>query len=867
MNTRGRKIEFAEMANPHLRITGRITSKSTAKNKRALSLDSARLPHSEAYKKARRLSNAGQVQPSTPKTALDHGSKKQRPGPHTPSAEKATESDTSSLAENSPNQSKSCDIKTGRVRPSGRKCRPYEVMTESTVLNSPETEGGASTMSSPSVTMQTEQNPQESIPDETDRKRLLLASSSAESTPPVDVTTPVEPDTSKRSLRTNRSRDYKFLAGLCSENHLKRKFLESETTNRRSSDGNQVKSSGKNAKKARLEVEEKSSPETKASGSNFTKDDGVRTFKNKDGSVSNAEAENMSCPVTVKTEIDDETYSLIPSSPAVKLEETELLEAVEVASEVRGQSSAECSVKLEDTSDDVAQINSGEEEDTPPSTETNNTCAPLNSSCFEENNRRASSSAELKDLHSEADTKVSDIEPPQTDSQTPSKCPYKDPKLLCLIEKLNSGAKPPSCLSSPVAEVGSLLEERVYSEANSSHETSFEESCTPSAEVVTVKLEEMDVKPTCKELAITDDSNDHWNRSSSLDPSINGSAQHKPEPQEISRSRINARKSFELSLARAASASSSEGILTNSPPTASADYTWNSNIKLEKERKGRESRAASSDRLWNSDVKLEKERKEREKGKYGHPLKHFPSGEKCSCFATASPRCTSAEPLSDQKSVFVSHELDEYLASSPVQRESVQREPDEPEVDEIDGFTFLAFPSQNSLEKHMKKLNVNVLNMAASSSRRSADGLGFQSTFATSEAKAACRRKREFLLKSGKVKQFSLEALSELGLEIIINPSDLLSAEPSADESTSCTAKVTRRGIAKMGNEKRQPRKGKIYGRKVTGRFASKANIKYHVKKTSPDSIAQSNLKGKGQTSASLGAPPKKGLVYFVSGS
>lgn len=866
MNTRGRKIEFAEMANPHLRITGRITSKSTAKNKRALSLDSARLPHSEAYKKARRLSNAGQAQPSTPKSTSDHGSKKQRPGPNPPSGEKATESDTSSLAENSPNQSKSCDFKTGRVRPSGRKSRPSEVMTESTVLNSPDTEEGVSTMSSPSLTMQTEQNPQEeSIPDETDRKRLLLASSSAETTPPADVTTPVEPDTSKRSLRTNRSRDYKFLAGLCSENHLKRKFLESETPNRRTSDGNQVKSSGKSAKKARLEAEAKSTPEPKVSCGNFTKDDSMRTFESKDASVSNAEVENMSCPVTVKTEIDDEAYSLIPSSPAVKLEEAEPLEAAEVASEVRGQSPAECSVKLENASDDVAQMNSGEEEDTPPSTETDNTCAPLNSPCCEETYERTSSSAELKDIHSEANTKVSDIEPPQTDSQTPSKCPYKDPKLLCLIEKLNSGAKTPSCLSSPVAEVGSSLEEKVDSEANSSYETSFEESRTPGDEVVTVKLEEMDVKPTCKELAITDDSNDHWNRSSSLDPSINGSAQHKPEQQEISRSRINARKSFELSLARAASASSSEGVLTNTPPTASADYTWNSNIKLEKERKGSESRAASSDHLWNSDIKLEKERKEREKGKYSHPMKHFPSGEKCSYFATASSRCTSVEPLSDQKSVFVSHDLDEYLASSPVQRESVQREPDEPEVDEIDGFTFMAFPSQNSLEKHMKKLNVNVLNMAASSSRRSADGLGFQSTFATSEAKAACRRKREFLLKSGKVKHFSLEALSELGLEIIINPSDMLSAEPSADESTSCTAKVTRRGIAKMGNEKRQPRKGKIYGRKVTGRFASKANIKYHVKKTSPDSFAQSNLKGKGQTSASLGAPLKKGLMHFVS--
>jgi len=37
-----------------------------------------------------------------------------------------------------------------------------------------------------------------------------------------------------------------------------------------------------------------------------------------------------------------------------------------------------------------------------------------------------------------------------------------------------------------------------------------------------------------------------------------------------------------------------------------------------------------------------------------------------------------------------------------------------------------------------------------------------------------------------------------------------------------------RRGVGKMGDEERQPRKGRIYGRKYDGRFASKANVHYH---------------------------------------
>src|SRR6218665_2862004 len=867
MNTRGRKIEFAEMVNPHLRITGRITSKLTTKNRRALSLDGARLPHSEAVKKGRRLSNAGQTQPCAPGTDSDLGIKKERPDPsNLSSAEKAIESDTSSLAENSPNQSKSCDFKAVRARQNGRKSRPSEVMTESAVLNSPETDGDVSMSSCPSMTTtQSEQNQQpedQSFPEESHRKQLNFdPTSSVEITPPVDATTPVETDTSKRSLRTNRSRDFKFVAGLCSENHLKRKFLESETASRRTSDP--MKGFGKSTKKARLEGDERpSTHEAKVFGAKFTKDDCVRTFEIKDQCVSNCDAENTNCLVTVKAEIDDEAFHLIPSpSPAVKLKEAEPVEEemeMEDASEAKGDSSVECSVKLEKASDDVAQMNSVEEAENATSSLTgrNDAAAPVNSLCSDE--ETCSGGTDAKDIQlEEADIKAPDIiESPQADNQPPLKCPYKDPKLLCLIEKLNSGAtkkSPSPCLlnsspcllnsspcllnSSPCLLNSSpcLLnspEAKVNSEANSSHESSFQED----EAVVSVKLEEMEVKRNFKkEEEMTDDSDEDQsnNRLLSIKPSLNGLLQPPPRldhPSEISRRRINARKSFELTLSRAASASSSEGHLTSRPSS---------------------SLASVDDIAWNSDVvRLDKARKERETGKMDNWVtKHLAlSGEKSGGYIPmTSSHNTSTESLSEQKSVFVSQDLDEYLASSPVRRESDKMEPDEPEMDEVDGFTFMAFPSQNSLERHMKKLNVNVLNTSLSYSRRLGDGFSFQSNLASAaaasfEARAACRRKREALLKSGKVKEFSMETLSELGLEININPSDKPSAEPSADESASCTAKVTRRGIAKMGNETRQPRKGKIYGRKVTGRFASKANIKYHVKKTSPDPITQSNL-------------------------
>ena len=40
-----------------------------------------------------------------------------------------------------------------------------------------------------------------------------------------------------------------------------------------------------------------------------------------------------------------------------------------------------------------------------------------------------------------------------------------------------------------------------------------------------------------------------------------------------------------------------------------------------------------------------------------------------------------------------------------------------------------------------------------------------------------------------------------------------------------------RRGVGKIGDEQRQPRRGKIYGRRFDGKFASLATIHYHIKR------------------------------------
>jgi len=54
---------------------------------------------------------------------------------------------------------------------------------------------------------------------------------------------------------------------------------------------------------------------------------------------------------------------------------------------------------------------------------------------------------------------------------------------------------------------------------------------------------------------------------------------------------------------------------------------------------------------------------------------------------------------------------------------------------------------------------------------------------------------------------------------------------PGCDGGRAVLGRYPRRGIGKMGDEERQPRKGRIYGRKFDGRFASKANIHYHFKR------------------------------------
>lgn len=316
-----------------------------------------------------------------------------------------------------------------------------------------------------------------------------------------------------------------------------------------------------------------------------------------------------------------------------------------------------------------------------------------------------------------------------------------------------------------------------------------------------------------------------------------GKSNSSTEFQEIGKTRLHARKSLALSLARAAN--TSEKVPNNEVEKISLRPAHGVNA-VENASSG-----------------------QRDDGKPSLKMKFykFTNAGVPSEYATASklglgtaPAGRSAQQADRttiaRKSVFTSPELDDYLESNsrhPYVKEKEKAATAGPEIDEVEGFTFLAFTSERALEDYMKKLNAE---RVACGHFEEYD----QSQYASDEY-MACRAKQLALERAGKIRRFSAGQLSDLGLVIKLKPDYFPYPEPCPDEAAS-VGKVTRRGIGKMGNEKRQPRKGKIYGRKVTGRFASKANIKYYVKKRSPNSLTQ--IDKKNNTTGGNTAAPKQ---------
>lgn len=314
-----------------------------------------------------------------------------------------------------------------------------------------------------------------------------------------------------------------------------------------------------------------------------------------------------------------------------------------------------------------------------------------------------------------------------------------------------------------------------------------------------------------------------------------GKSNSSTEFQEIGKTRLHARKSLALSLARAASTSEKvphEVEKISLKPAHGVNAVQNTSSGQRDD--GKPSLKMKFYKFTNAGVPSE----------YATTSKPGLGTAPAGRSAQQADRTTIA-----RKSVFTSPELDDYLESNsrhPYVKEKEKTTTVGPEIDEVEGFTFLAFTSERALEDYMKKLNAE---RDASGHLEDYD----QSQYAAEEY-MACRAKQLALERAGKIRRFSAGELCDLGLVIKPKPGCFTYPEPCPDEGAS-VGKVTRRGIGKMGNEKRQPRKGKIYGRKVTGRFASKANIKYYVKKRSPDSLTQIDKKNNSTENA---AAPKE---------
>lgn len=659
-----------------------------------------------------------------------------------------------------------------------------------------------------------------------------------------------------RSTRRNRPLDYKCLAGLREYSQRKRKNLEDDTANSYSPTKFNASVASKFSKKL--------CPEGNRFSAYKMHEMAIKIEAGSVGGESRLHDQAMDAnglfgvSVSRMSSVDakkSRDFNTIASVPFVSLQEHKAstndgqpLEALETKVEIK-------SVKEEVCRDDFvdgSRVNSSRVD------------LSIRNGCTGEDPVEyiKAESGALKDVTcavgfvSEAAQNTSDSEIPALKCREVAKRPYDNAQissLICKIEARMNRLKNSCDLSSSVqvnnplsvrarekklnCSAGAKAKEKDCNRGNSEEST----AATDNNWKYSPTLEDKQRKtPSCGEHG--EFSGSSGRQSSSFS---SGRSNSSTEFQEIGKSRLRARKSLALSLARAASTSEKA---SHEAEKIAVKPAFNVNT-VEDTSSGQKDDGKPSLR-----IKIYKFSNAGVSSEYSTTSK--PGID----VAPAGRSAQQTDQIMSRKSVFTSPELDDYLQSNslhPYVKEKEKMATMGPEIDEVEGFTFLAFTSERALEDYMKKLN------AERDVGGHLENYDSQSSYATEEY-MACRAKQLALERAGKIRRFSAGELSDLGLIIKPIPGCFAYPEPCPDEGAS-VGKVTRRGIGKMGNEKRQPRKGKIYGRKVTGRFASKANIKYYVKKRSPDSLTQidkkNNFAGKSAAPKQLSTAVKSQLI------
>ena len=185
--------------------------------------------------------------------------------------------------------------------------------------------------------------------------------------------------------------------------------------------------------------------------------------------------------------------------------------------------------------------------------------------------------------------------------------------------------------------------------------------------------------------------------------------------------------------------------------------------------------------------------------------------------------------------------MDSESVSAPERRRS------EVEVDIVDGFSFYSFSTSDAL--------LHYIDDSSDTSRTGADAGGpptkkFQYGIAGNMSKYLAKMKgwekrtpthgdqradaMDALLSDGMLRKLS--DTSALGLNLSSSADDDDDDDDEAvmtasEAGRAAVGRYPRRGVGKIGDEQRQPRRGKIYGRRFDGKFASLATIHYHIKR------------------------------------
>ena len=189
----------------------------------------------------------------------------------------------------------------------------------------------------------------------------------------------------------------------------------------------------------------------------------------------------------------------------------------------------------------------------------------------------------------------------------------------------------------------------------------------------------------------------------------------------------------------------------------------------------------------------------------------------------------------------------------------------EVEFDIIDGFPFYSFTTPDALMQHIDETNQTyktVVDPASSRTKKFQYGIagnmakylpkmkGWEKR--TSVARESPDDAADALFSDGLMRQLSDAAV--LGLDFTATAEDAVTS--AVDSGWVAVGRYPRRrGVGNMGDEERQPRKGKIYGRMFDGRFASKAKANVHHRIKRRSSSTESSSSGYSGTSVDSSQP------------